>query len=129
LVLLVGSMPMPVRQVVLLLVLFGLCLAMVGIAWITGSELYLFFPSRHMHGPPTHPGIIFGLLVVSPILTYWFLQNGVYLFITMALWMLLGSVMGFFIFGWTPSWSQHCVTAAMIATGVYAWNQKSYFEE
>ncbi len=41
-----GETPMPVRQLMILLGLFCLCLALVGIAWANGNQLYLFLPSR-----------------------------------------------------------------------------------
>jgi hypothetical protein len=93
---------MPTRQLALLLGLFGLCLALVGLAWASGSELFLFVPTGHSR-PPTHPGIILGLLGISPILTFWVRQGGVYVFILITLGILLGSVLGFKGFGWTPS--------------------------
>ena len=42
---------------------------------------------------------------------------------------LLGTVMGFYDYKWTPSWAQYVLAAAMIATSIYAWQQKYYFEE
>jgi uncharacterized membrane protein len=120
---------MPVRQLALLLGLFCLCLAVVGIAWASGSQLYLFLPSRRPVVPPTHPGVILVFLVFSPFLTYWFRQYGVFFFILMTAGILLGSAMGFFVYNWTPSWAQHVLAAAMIATSIYAWKQKYYFEE
>ena len=122
---------MPVRQLALLLGLFCLCLAIVGMAWANGKQLFLFLPIRFVpiHLPPTHPGLILGLLVLSPIATYWFRQNGVYFFILLTAGMLLGSAMSVYVFKWTPSWAQHFLAAAMIATSIYAWKQKYYFEE
>jgi len=122
---------MPVRQLIVLVALFGTCLAIIGIAWATGSELFLYLPGRHFssHRPPTHPGGVLGLLVISVLLTCWFRQGGVYFFILMAVGILLGSAVGFFGFGWTPSWAQHLLTAAMIGTSIYAWQQRDYFEE
>ncbi len=120
---------MPVRQLVILLALFGSCLAIVGIASASGSELFLFLPVRRVSRPPSHPGVILAFLIFSPILTFWVRQNGVYFFILLAFGILLGSAVGFFVFGWTPSWAQHLLGAAMIATSIYAWNQKHYFEE
>ncbi len=120
---------MPVRQLALLLALFCLCLAIVGLAWAAGAQLYIFiFWSRRPALPPTHPGIILGFLVVSPFLTYWLRQNGVYYFIVMTVCILLGTMMGLY-YKWTPSWAQHVLAAAMIATSIYAWQQKYYFEE
>ena len=120
---------MPVRQLALLLGLFGLCLAIVGLAWAHGYELYLFLPSRRPSLPPTHPGVILALLVPSPFLTYWLRQNGVYYFMVMTGGILLGTVMGAYVYHWTPSWAQHVLAVAMIATSIYAWQQKYYFEE
>ena len=120
---------MPIRQLALLLGLFCVCLAIVGIAWASGNELYLFLPSRHAVLPPTHPGVVLVFLVLSPFLTYWLRQNGVLFFVMVAVGIVLGSMMGFFVYKWTPSWAQHVLTVAMIATSIYAWNQKDYFEE
>jgi hypothetical protein len=124
---------MPIRQLIILLALFGSCLAIVGIAGATGSELFLFIPVRRwgrpFHPPPTDPGVILGVLLTSLILTVWVRQAGVYFFIMIALGILVGSVVGFVVYGWVPSWAQHILTAAMIVTSVYAWNQTSYFEE
>ena len=128
---------MPMSRVLTLVGLFGLCLAVVAIAWASGSELYLFTPAGrlgslhglHVRRPPTHPGIILGLLVTIAILTYWLRQNGIYIFIVTALGVLLGSVVGFLVFHWTPSWAQHVLFVAMLATGVYAWTQKDFFED
>ena len=100
-----------------------------GIAWADGAGLYLYLPSRHVPRPPTHPGIILTFLVASVPLTYWFRQNGVYLFILMTVGILAGSVVGFFVYGWVPSSAQHLLVVATIVTSVYAWKQKSYFEE
>ena len=120
---------MPARQLALLLGLFCLCLAIVGIAWASGNQLYLFLPSRRPSLPPTHPGVILFFLIVSLPLTYWLRQNGVYFFIVMTVGILLGSMMGFYVYKWTPSWAQHFLAVAMIATSIYAWQQKYYFEE
>ncbi len=128
---------MPVRQLILLLGLFCLCLAVVGLAWAARGELYLYaldLPSRwHSHlrfqSPPTHPGVIFGFLGFSLPLTYWLRQKGVYFFILLTAGIVLGSVAGFFVYGWVPSWAQHLLTVAMIATSIYAWKRKYYFEE
>jgi len=120
---------MPARQLALLLGLFCLCLAIVGLAWASGSQLYLFLPSRRPTLPPTHPGVILFFLVLSPFLTYWLRQNGVYYFVVMTACILLGTVMGFYVYKWTPSLAQHLLAAAMIATSIYAWKQKYYFEE
>ena len=125
---------MPIGRLLTLFGLLGLCLAVVGIAWATGSEFYLFVPAGrwghgHLYRPPTHPGIILGLLATSVLLTYWFRQNGLYVFIIMAFGILLGSAVGFLVFGWTPSWAQHVLFVAMIVTSIYAWQQKDYFED
>jgi uncharacterized membrane protein YfcA len=128
---------MPARQLIILLVLFASCLAVVGLAWATRSEIYLYtldLPARwHSHLrfqiPPTHPGVIFGFLVLSLPLTYWLRQNGVYFFILLTAGIVLGSVVGFFVYGWVPSPTQHLLSVAMIATSIYGWKKKDYFEE
>ncbi len=128
---------MPARQLIILLVLFGSCLAVVALAWATGSEIYLYtldLPARwrshlRFQSPPTRPGVIFGFLVLSLPLTYWLRQKGVYFYILLTAGIVLGSLVGVFVYGWTPSWAQHLLSVAMIATSVYAWKQKYYFEE
>jgi hypothetical protein len=120
---------MPVSRLALLIGLFCLCLAIVGLAWANGTQLYLFLPSRRPSLPPTHPDVILLFLAVSPILTYKLRQMGVYFFIVITAGMLLGSVMGSYVYNWTPSWAQHLLAVAMIATSIYAWKQKCYFED
>jgi hypothetical protein len=122
---------MPIRQVALLLGLFCLCLAIIGIAWASGSELFLFIPTRRgwAHHPPTHPGILLAVLVASLVLTVWIGQRGIYFFGIFAVGMLLGSAVGFFAYAWTPSWAQHVLCVTLIATTIYAWTQKDYFDE
>jgi hypothetical protein len=121
---------MPVRQFALLVGLFCLCLAIVGLAWASGSELYLFTPSRFgLPHPPTHPAVVLVLVVLALPLVYWLRQGGVYFFILVTLGMLFGSIFGYRIFCWVPSLAQHFLVAIMIATSVYAWKQKYYFEE
>jgi len=120
---------MPIRQLALLLGLFCLCLAIRGIAWANKYQLYMFVPSRRPSLPPTHPGVILFFLVLSLFLTYWRRQYGVYIFIAITAGMLLGSAMGFYVYNWTPSWAEHLLAAAMIATSIYGWKQKYYFEE
>jgi len=63
------------------------------------------------------------------VLTYWLRQNGVYFFILLTAGIVLGSVVGFFVYGWVPPLAQHLLSVAMIATSIYAWKQKYYFEE
>jgi uncharacterized membrane protein YfcA len=62
-------------------------------------------------------------------MTYWLRQDGVYYFIIMTLGILLGTTMGVYVYNWTPSWAQHFLAATMIATSIYAWKQKYYFED
>ena len=121
---------MPVRQLALLLGLFGLCLAIVGVAWANGESTLPVHSSRRLPRlPPTHPGEILFFLSLSPFLTYWLRQNGVYYFMVVTACILLGTVMGYYVYKWTPSWAQHVLAVAMIATSIYAWQQKYYFEE
>jgi hypothetical protein len=117
--------------------LFSLCLALVGIAWATGSELYLCIPISgarwhyqvNLHRPPTHPGVILGMLVLCVPLTFWLREYGVYLFVAATVGIILGSVVGAVGFHWMPSLAQLLLTGSMIATSIYAWKQKYYFED
>jgi len=123
---------MPVRQFVLLLTLFAACLLIVGLAWACGSELYMFLPGGRFHGirkPPTHPGGVLASLLFAVPLTLLTRQYGIYYFIVATASVFLGSLHGFFFFGWTPSPLQHVLSVAMVVTCVYAWQQKVYFEE
>jgi hypothetical protein len=47
----------------------------------------------------------------------------------MAFGILLGSAVGFLVFGRTPSLAQHVLFIAMIVTSIYPWKQKDYFED
>ena len=121
---------MPVRQLALLLGLFCLCLAIVGLSWASGMELFLFVPTGHaVSNPPTHPGIILGVLIISSVVTYWLRQAGMYFFIVITLGMILGTIMGLKGFRWNPSFAQYSLTVVMTATSTYAWTQKDCFEE
>ena len=120
---------MPVSRLLTLAGLFGLCLAIVGIAWANGAELYLFIPSRRQHPPPTHPSVILVYIVASVPLTYWLRQIGVWFFAALTGGIAVGTILGYCVFHWTPSWAQHVLFVAMIVTSIYAWNQKDYFED
>jgi hypothetical protein len=121
---------MPVRQLALLLSLFCLCLAIIGIAWLAGDELFLFVPSGHTaSNPPTHPGMIIAALFGSLALACWFRQAGVIFFIVLTVGIFLGTLLSVRGFLWIPSIEQYCLTVAMIVTSVYAWKEKYYFEE
>jgi hypothetical protein len=41
----------------------------------------------------------------------------------------VGTILGYCAFHWTPSWAQHVLFVAMIATSIYAWTLKDYFED
>ena len=120
---------MPVSRVLILLALFASCLAIVGLAWASGSELYTFFPGRHVHRPPTHPIALLIVLAFCMVLTLWIGQRGIYVFMIATVGILLGSGLGFFVYDWTPTWSQHLLSIAMIGTCIYGWMQRDYFEE
>jgi hypothetical protein len=123
---------MPIGRVLILLSLLGLCLAILGIAWATGDELYLFIPSRSitpLFPPPTDP-VFFVAILGAGVVVLWFAGKGGALYlILLATGTLLGSIVGFFMFHWIPSGSQHCLCLAMIATTVYYWKQKDYVED
>jgi hypothetical protein len=123
---------MPIRQFVILVGLFCICLAIIGIAWATGNELYLWMP-RRWHGPPndppTHP-ILF--LVFFGILAFmtWLGGNGAgYGLGVLTGDLFLSSVVGWFAFHWTPTLSQHHLSVAMLVLSIYYWKQIDYIED
>jgi uncharacterized membrane protein len=122
---------MPLRQFLILIGLFGCCLAIVGVAWVSGGELFLWLPIRRgrLSLPPSYPGLILGCLVFSLGLTAWLRQFGAILLYMLTAGMLLGSVIGFFVYHWTPSWPQYLLTIAMITTCVYASKQGYYLDD
>jgi hypothetical protein len=118
---------MPINRIALLLGLLFVCIAIVDVAWATGTELYLDLGRGG--SPPTHPCVILAGLVACPILGVRFARMGVYLFILATVSVLAGSAMGPLFHSWTPTWAQHCLAVVMIATSIYAWQQRDYFED
>jgi hypothetical protein len=121
---------MPLRQALILLAFFAACVALVVIAWASGADLYMFFPSRlKANRPPTSAGVVLAILIFCAILAGWIGQKGLYVFMFATASLVLGSAVGFLVYAWTPTLVQHGLSAAMIATSIYAWAQRDYFEE
>lgn len=115
---------MPAQRLLILLGLFAICIAIVAVGAADGCEFYLFMlGGRHAYAayPPTEPSlIIYFLLLLYPTIAYWSRRVGTMFFAIFAASTVLGSITGYFVFEWTPSWAQHVLTVAMIGTAVYA---------
>ncbi len=121
---------MPLRFVLIAAGLFIACLAVAIVAWMVGSEFYILAPSyRHMiHRPPTHP-IAVVLLFVFIAALYLYSEHYALVFFSCVLGGLaLGSLVGFAVFSWTPTWAQWALTAVMSVETVYCWNNRCYFD-
>jgi hypothetical protein len=117
------------------LILIGLLAACVGVvllAWKTGSELYVFSPASRLHlhvsKPPDDPLMVLALFVI-PVLLYFYSQHfALIAFSILTADVLLGSVIGFAVYAWTPSILQHLLSVAMVAAAAYGWVQREYFD-
>jgi len=127
---------MPIRQFLILLGLFVICLATIGIAWATGNELYLWWmPLRHWFPylpppePPTHPLVFllaFGVVGVWQCLVGRGARVGLCIITG---FLILGSVIGWFAYHWTPTVCQCLLTVAIVALTIYYGKQIDYIED
>jgi len=124
---------MPVRQFLQRLALFGFCLPIIGVAWACGVELSFVLPSRrqhhHIQRPPTHPGLILAFFGLGAALTVLLRQYGLWFLVATTLGMLFGSAVGLFVFNWTPTWAQHCLSLGMLSVTICAWSLRYYLDE
>jgi hypothetical protein len=122
---------MPIRQFLILLGLFALCLAVVGIAWATGNELYIWMPQRYGPPikPPTHP-LVF--IVFFVVLGFWELLVGRGAGVGLGVitgCLFVSSMIGWFAFKWTPTLCQYLLSVAMLVLTIYYLRQKDYIED
>lgn len=123
---------MPIRQFLILLGLFALCLAIIGIAWATGNELYLWMPpSRYTppSKPPTPPWLFLVFFGVFAFIE-WLGGSGAGAGLSLITGgLFLSSVIGWFAYNWTPTICQHLLSVAMFVLSVYYWKQIDYIED
>jgi hypothetical protein len=126
---------MPLRPLLLMLALIGVCVAIICIAWGYGVDLYVFSPAartrwrQKMWGPPTHPGEILGLLAFAGVLAFFTRRYAFGFFALITVGLLLGTPVGFLVYNWTPTWAQYALTAGMLATCIYAWSMRYYLDD
>ena len=126
---------MPLRVALILLGLFVVCLAIVLLAWLSGSEFYLFVPPLSRWGirrlsayaPPTHPSIVVGLLATCVALYFYSPHYALVWFTILLGSLVLGSPIGYFFFAWKPTVAQVLLTLAMIAEACYGWSVQGYY--
>jgi hypothetical protein len=123
---------MPLRTALILFGLFTGCLVIVLLAWASGSEFYVFLPSRWFTSihPPTHPSVVL-ILLAACVALYLYSQHYALLFFTALLGgLVLGSLVGYGVFAWTPTVAQLSLTLAMIAEAAYGWTiQNDYLDD
>ena len=119
---------MPIRNFLILLGLFSLCLAIVLIAWACGSELYLPF-GRHDPGPPTHPVGILAAILLAAVLGCGLRFLSVIAVTLFAVLICLGIPVGCLVHHWTPGICQYLLAVALTVNAWYGWNQRDYLEE
>ena len=123
---------MPLRMALIFFGFFAGCLAIVLVAWASGSEFYVFVPaSRHFTSicakPPTHPSVVLGLLVACVALYLYSQRYALIFFTALLAGLLLGSLVGYAVFAWKPTLSQVLLTLAMMAEAAYGWSIQSYY--
>ena len=124
---------MPLRTFVILAGLFGICIAIVVVAWMCGSEFYVFLPSRRITSistPPTDPIVVLVLLAACLALYLYSQRYALFLFTTLLGGLLLGSLVGYGVYHWAPTIPQILLTLAVLAETVYGWMiQGEVFDE
>ena len=125
---------MPIRVLVTLIVLLAVTAAVLAIAWISQSELYFFLPSVdsgygvRLEPPPTHPGSLLFLLIISLVVAIYSRHYGLVVFTIFPIGLLLGSGVGFVAFEWTPSLCQHLLTVSAVVAAGYGWSKRLYLD-
>ena len=116
---------MPIRKVIVFSGLFGVCLAIIVIAWAAGSEFYMCLPSRctmdRCAPPPTPAFLIAVILLIGGGLFLYAPRLGLIVLTGLLGTLLLGSIVGYLAFAWTPTVVQWLLTAAMIVQSIYGW--------
>lgn len=122
------KLPMPLRTFLTVFGLFGGCLAIAIVAWATGSEFYLLMPPRGLGRavslPPHHPLVILFALAIPGLLYFLSPRHALIVFSLIPALLLLGSLVGYAVFAWTPTWAQWALSAATIVATSYYWNRR-----
>lgn len=122
---------MPLRMVIILIGLFAACAAFAAMAWLSGAEIFLFIPGRrHAHRPPTHPAIVLAGLAFCLALFVMFSEHyGLVCFTVLAGCIVLGTILGYPVFSWTPTPAQWLLTIAAGTEAIYGWTKhNTYFD-
>lgn len=120
---------MPLRPVLLLLCLFLACLAIAGLSYAMGWELYMFGSRRPFHvRPPSDPTTIPFHLLASALVFLVSRSYGLLYLTFVTACVLIGSVWGWIMFQWMPTLAQHALSVALIVTLAYGWTHREDFE-
>jgi hypothetical protein len=125
---------MPIRVAAILFGLLAVCVIVILLAWAFGGEFYLFMPpSRHsceIDRPPTHPAIVLAALLFCVALFLLYSQHwGLVFFTALFGGIVLGSIVGYLLFAWTPTLVQWLLTAAVGVETWYGWTKHGdYFD-
>jgi hypothetical protein len=123
---------MPLRVAVILISLFAACVAIVALAWAFGTDLYFFLPGRRCLAsrPPTPPIVLLLLMALAVGLFLLYSQHyGLVVFSVFFGGVALGSLVGYFVFAWTPTLMQWMLTIATGAETIYGWTvHEDYLE-
>lgn len=113
---------MPWRVFARLLAMYVACLGIVEIAAMTNAELYIFPMKGRGLKPPSSPSTMAFYLIFCGMIYPFSRRYALYFFTGWTLLVPLGSLFGWGMFSWHPSWAQHLLTVAMICTTVYGWH-------
>lgn len=120
---------MPLRTVLILSGLFAFCLAIPVIAWLVGSDFYVLVPAGKSRGlwhpinrPPTHPLEPLLLLFACAALWFYLPRYGLGLLAGFTFSIFLGTLVGWGVFQWTPTISQHILSVGLITLLGYGWS-------
>ena len=123
---------MPIRVAMILFGLFGGCIAVVLLAWASGSEFFMFLPGRRTHGflEPLEPAGMLLFLVLCGGLFLYSQRYALILFTILLGGLVLGTFVGWGVVAWKPTLSQLALIAAMSVEVSYGWTiREDYLNE
>lgn len=118
---------MPLRMVLILVGLFATCIAVVLLAWSAGSQFYVFVPGRRVLPPPTHPMVVLVFLAVCLALFRYSQHYGLVALSLLLGGLVLGSIIGPWVFAWRPTVPQILLTLAMLGEVAYGWSINNFY--